>query len=557
MVRVPLAAIISALFMAAGGSAATGPEAPVSGAAHAPTVSVTASGAYSVSAAGEPLVDLLAAVSRAGKVRLTAASELGERRVHVYVAGLSPAALRKALAAVVGGVWTSRRDSGWRLEPSPGTRRERDAEEAARRARFFAGLRILVQRLRLDQAGIERLRREDPWSAEILSTPALRAATGLTALLGQQEWRQLEETGRVSLPPERLGPGLLRAFAEQANRLFDQLQKEAAAGLPEGFQPPPPLDVDQASRGPLLFVVGPSFTGQPYDHLKVALGSDRGPIAVAIHGTGSARTGGPRWTGPAARSGPAPAVRAAAGPSTKLRFDPVPRDWGEVLRQVSRSLKLAVVSEEFTRQFPVEAALRQRGELAGTPSRILDQLCELFGYQWRIAGGVHEIRSAVWYVDRELEPPGTLLKAAAAARQARRSLSLDWLLAAAAVPPARQARLWAHAPAAGFTLSRHGSALRFLAAVTPAQWKALEGMDGLACASLGLAAREALLEALRGSLPQPPGGLTPAALDSAHLRLSLEATVARLALSGAELPLSVAIPLPSAEATLGASPPAG
>jgi hypothetical protein len=219
-----------------------------------------------------------------------------------------------------------------------------------------------------------------------------------------------------------------------------------------------------------------------------------------------------------------------------------------VLEQVSRQLRISVVSEEFTRSFPAAAALRQRGEISGSTEEILDRLCEIFGYQWRLVDGVYQVRGQDWDVDRAQEPPGTLVKAVRVARQERRALSLDWLAAAALVAPARQPRLWLHAPSAQFAIARAGAAIRFYALLPPEQRAALQQEPGLPYASLAPQAQQALAAAARASLRQPPPDWSPAALAPARVRLVQGPAAARLILDNTEPRIEIEIPLPAAGA---------
>lgn len=503
---------------------------------------------------GEPVVDLLRDLSQGQPPRLSAAPVLGERRVNVFVRELPDTKLRQALADVVSGVWTRReRGAALHLEPDPAAVWERDVVIAARKTRFFQGLRSLIRDLSLDEEGRKRLEKTEPTSAGYLNNPASRVAIQLAALLTRPQWQELEASGRVTLTTEQLGPqgqSMLREYAQ----LVNEWQAETRRNIPDDPVPPdPPLDVEQVSQRPLQFWVdGPRMGPQsaPYSHLHVMIGdwppSHLGARSASMVVTGSQSMNMPqvRWAG----EGRAATETTAADSQVALSFKKPPSSWGEVLRAFHEGLKLQIVSEEITRQFPGFLQLGPRGQLTGSLPQILDRVCEAYGYQWRLKDGVYQFRSAAWYVAREQEPPGTLVKAAQIAREQGKPLSLDWLAAAARTAgPGPSNLLWVHAPAAMPVMMQHQPLLQFYGSLSSQQRAALESERGLPGEALSDGQRALLLQSVqrlaRGE-PVRPG-------PQPQVRLARGAASAAFTIQLGERTMDATIRLPGAQPTGG------
>jgi hypothetical protein len=465
-----------------------------------------------VSVAAEPVVDLLPELSKTGEPKLAAHPELGERRVHAYVRSVPPAAARRAVAMVVGGVWMKTEGSPTlRLEPDAAVTREIAAIQSARKQRFFAGLQSLPRQLSLDAAGLERLRKSDPGTALSLSEPGNRAAVQLLGLLGKAHWTALEQAGQLELQVEQLGPegavGIRRYVA-----LMNEARRQVDEQLPPGEKLDVPLlDADVAARGSLEFRVMPSSSGAPFGDLGIGLGDGTTAQFMRVSGSRSQDQPGPRWLD---RRG----VPGEKLPNTQaqIRLSRIPGSWEEALRLASTEGGLNLVSEEITRQFPLPPNLGSPP--AGSAAEVLDALCLAFGYQWRYEGGIYRFRSAAWYLERATEPPGTLVKAVETARKEKRNLELPWLAAAARVEPARLEKLWLHAPAAMPVVVRSQGLLRFFGALPAEQRLALTEAGGLPAQKLSPEQRHALVAILRTVAPAWP------AETAARATLRLEET---------------------------------
>lgn len=451
-----------------------------------------------VAAAAEPVVDLLPELAAAGEPKLTAHRDLGERRVHVQVRNLPPVEVRRAVAAVVGGVWMKTEGSPTlRLEPDANVTREMAAILKARKQRFFAGLHSLHRNLALDAVGLERLRKSDPAAAQYLSEPGNRAAIQLLGLLGKERWAALEQSNRLALPVAQLGPeapGVIRSYVALMNENFRKVQQQLPPG--ERFDVPP-LNAEAAARGSLVFRVRPGLNGAPFGHLEIGLGDGTTSQAMVVSGSRAQDEPNPHWID--RRGSPGEKISDAKAP---LRLSQAPHSWEEALRLVSTEGGLNLVSEEITRRPSIPPTLESAP--AGSQSEVLDKLCLWFGYQWRCEGGIYRFRSAAWYVERATEPPGTLVKAVEAARKEKRNLDLPWLAAAASVEPARLEKLWLHAPSAMPVVLRSQGLLRFFGMLPAAQRMALTSVDGLSAQKLSPEQRQALVAVLRTLAPAWP-----------------------------------------------------
>lgn len=458
-----------------------------------------ASGArITAAAAAEPVVDLLPELAPAGNPKLAAHPELGERRVHAYLRDVPPTEARRAVAAVVGGVWMKTEGGPTlRLEPDAAVTREIAAILNARKQRFFAGLRSLQRNLALDAAGLERLRKSDPDAALYLSEPGSRAAVQLLGLLGKDRWAALEQSQRLALPVEQLGPEaqvVIRQYVAVMNDARRRIEEQLPPGEKLGV---PPLDADTAVRGSLEFRVMPGLDGAPYGYLGIGLGDGATGQAAMVSGSRAQDKPGPRWLD--RRGSPGDKL---PDPQAQLRLSRVPRSWEEALRLVGTEGNLSLVSEEITRRFPIPPILTTPP--AGSQAEVLDTLCQVFGYQWRYEDGIYRFRHAAWYVERATEPPGTLVKAVETARKEKRNLELPWLAAAARVEPARQGKLWRHAPAAAPVTARSQGLLRFFDMLPAAARLDLTTEKGLAAQTLSPEQRQALLAVLRTLAPAWP-----------------------------------------------------
>jgi hypothetical protein len=473
--RVPVVMLSALALLSA--ARADGPGAAKPGGPEQTTT--TPSRPITLALSGEPVVDLLRDLSKGEPPRLSAAPALGERRVNVFVRELPDTKFRQALADVVSGIWVRReRGALLHLEPDPAALRERDGILTARKARFFDGLRSLVRDLALDEEGRKRLEKTEPAAAGYLNNPASRAAIQFTGLLTRPQWQELETSGRLTLTPEQLGPQGQTTLREYA-RLINEQQAEARKGITDDPLPAdPPLDVEQVSQRPLQFWVdGPPIgpARVPYSYLHVMVGDwptgQPGARSFSMVLTGSQTSNQPsvRWAGEGR------AAAATTGSQVTLSFRKPPSSWSEVLRAIHEGLKLQIVSDEFTRQFSPSLQLGPGAQMTGSLPQILDRICEPYRYQWRLKDGVYQFRSADWYVEREREPPGTLVKAARIAREQQKPLSLEWLAEAArAAGPVPSRLLWVHAPAATPVMMQHQPLLQFYGSLSAAQRAALE-----------------------------------------------------------------------------------
>jgi len=463
-----------------------------------------------LAAAAEPVVELLPELAGAGEPKLAAHRDLGERRVHAHVRNMPAAEARRAVAAVVGGVWMKTEGSPTlRLEPDANVVRESAAIPSTRKQRFFAGLQSLHRHLALDAAGLERLRKSDPGTALSLSEPGNRAAVQLMRLLGKEHWSALEQDGQLALRVEQLGPegpaGIRRYVAlmnEARRRIDEQLPPDQKLGVP-------PLDAEVAARGSLEFRVMPSSSGAPFGDLGIGLGDGATSQFMRVSGSRAQDEPSPRWIDH--RGSPGDKM---PDPKAQFRLSRVPRTWDEALRLVNTERGLNLVSEEITRRYPPNLMRLP----AGSAAEVLDELCRWFGYQWRYEGGIYRFRSAAWYVERATEPPGTLVKAVETARQEKRNLDLPWLAAAAGVEPARMEKLWFHAPSAAPVVVRSQGLLRFFGRLPAAQRRALAEEGGLPAQRLSPEHRQLLVAALRTIAPAWPAEM------AARATLRLEET---------------------------------
>lgn len=530
-----------AAFQTSGAGAASPPMGMPNVGDHALSPSADRSPPVTLQVTGEPVVDLLQTLSGQSGPRLTASMDLGERRVHVLVRDLRAALLRKMLAQVVDGLWVrTHAGAALDLEPDPAAIRERDAILARRRKQFFTGLRTLTRQLALDQAGLERLSKTGSSAAGYLMRPASRGAVQLMALLGEPQWQELETTGRVAVSPDQLGaagPSLMREYTRYVN----EAQKEMQKTLPPEFPAPEPLDPDQTSRGSLEFRVVPQANGEPYGFLSVGLGSQTSGAGMTISGSHAVNAPETRWIDSTGSAG----ERVPKGSRVMIRFPQQPRSWGEVLRRVAEGLHLQVMSEEYTRLMLPRIPLA--GEVSGSVPEVLDRLSDAFGYQWRMQGGVYQFRSITWYLDRDQEPPGTLVKAAIVARQQKQPLTLEWLAAAATVARKQQPKLWVHAPAAQPVVLRFQPLLLLYGSLSAKQRAALQAESGLSGEALSAQQQEEFFTALQQLAPE----WSPTEARQARVRLTRQATSVRFDFTSDEKSVQSVIPRPSAVASGG------
>lgn len=498
-----------------------------------------------VSAAAAPVVDLLPELAVAGEPKLAAQRELGERRVHAQVRNLPAMEVRRAVAAVVGGVWMKTTGSPTlRLEPDADVTREIAVILKARKQRFFAGLQSLHRKLALDAAGLERLRKSDPAAAQYLSEPGNRAAIQLLGLLGKERWLALEQSQRLALPVEQLGPeapGVIRSYVALLNENFHKVQQQLPPG--EKFDVPP-LNAEAAARGSLEFRVRPGLNGAPFGHLEIGLGDGTTSQAMVVTGSRAQDEPNPRWIDRRGSRG-----EKISASMAQLRLSQAPRSWEEALRLMSAEGGLNLVSEEITRRPSIPPTLERPP--AGSQAEVLDQLCLWFGYQWRYEGGIYRFRSAVWYVERATEPPGTLVKAVETARKEKRNLDLPWLAAAASVEPTRLEKLWLHAPSAMPVVMQSQGLLRFFGRLSAVQRMALAGEEGLPAQKLSPEQRQALVAALRTLAPTWPAE----AAARATMRLQETPAAARWVFTSDAGKVESTVMLPSpAPSPFGGSP---
>jgi hypothetical protein len=145
-------------------------------------------------------------------------------------------------------------------------------------------------------------------------------------------------------------------------------------------------------------------------------------------------------------------------------------------------------------------------------------------------------------VDRDREPPGTLVKAALAAREKKQPLSLEWLASAARLPHTRLGKLWVHAPAAQRIVPQFQSLLRFYGSLSPSQRAALAAGEELPAERLEPPQRETMRAAVTGIAREWKDG----AVARSRIRLTQSPQQARFVFTADGKPVEVAIPLPSA-----------
>jgi hypothetical protein len=495
------------------------------------------SGLVSLRVTGEPVVDLLRNLSDQGGPRLIAGREIGERRVHVFVQNLPQARLRKALAEIEHGMWL-RRDNGQTLlfEASPAAQREREAILAQRKKRLFDGLHLLTRRLALDRAALEELRKTDR-TVGYLTRPESRAAVQLTALLGEKHWQELDKSGRLVLSADQMGPNGSSLIREYLTRL-NAAQQEWNKLLPPDPPPPTPLDPGQASQMSLQFLLDPDpNTGEPFSHLSVGLAGEASATFIPITGSSASSARNTRWTTGTTTTSVTP---DRMSPVT-VRIENATGDWGRILNQLANQLRLQIVSEEYTRRQIFPPSPDKDKALSGPLPAVWDQLCSAYGYQWRLKDGVYQFRSATWYADRELEPPGTLIKAVATAREQKQPLPLEWLATAASVAPSRTQRLWVHVPSAQMPVMGFRPLLLFCASLSTEHWTTLETTTGLSVGTLSPQQR-ALFAA---ALPQVSRQLPADAAEHAYVRLVRAKASARFTITSGEKSVETVLPLPS------------
>jgi hypothetical protein len=433
-------------------------------------------------------------------------------------------------------VWVrEKQGKALRLEPRNSSAQETARALEERKRRFIAGIEKLVQGLSLDEAGLLRLNESDPASASLLAHAGARQAIQFTTLLDRRRWTQLASKGRLSLYADEIGPegfNLVRQFAGHLNNI---------ASPPGAADPsqPPLIDPKRIGHGPLVFEIRPDQSGQPYGFLAIGMRGDSGFASITLSGDQQPAT---RWNDTGKPKDDTAAKRS-------LQFARPPADWGEALRAAAEALDINVLSEDYTRP-SARPTFQLLGQLSGTTPELLDRLCGVFGYQWRLKDGVHQFRSAAWYVDRQQEPPGTLVKAAATARKEGRRLTLAWLAAAAALHPDRQPRLWRHAPEAAAVVEKSRGVLRFYDALTPAQRAVLETDGGLPAQRLERRQREELLSFLMST------GLSrqTAAVSAVMVKLVQTPEVARFTFftSARSVEATVELPQPGRVRTPGA-----
>jgi hypothetical protein len=472
-------------------------------------------------ATGEPVVDLLRDLSAKAGSRWTADAEIGERRTHVLLKEVPETRLRTAVADVVDGIWKERGSGDRILQADPHAAAEAERMLAKRRQEFFDRLRALIR-----NAG------QDPGpsapGSELQGAigGANRAAAQLAGLLGDQQWQQLADTGQLSLLREQLGDrgvALMGNYIQQLNEF--QLQTGS-----------PPLDPEEAAQGPFRFQIMPDANGEPYGGLQIMVQTRMAGGGMLIGGSRPANGPPTRWTDgrPTRNDG------NSREPTMTVNFDQPPANWGVALRAVAQDLKLSIVSEDYTHRPGFASMLR--GQVTGTVPEILDRLCRTFGYQWRVRNGIYEFRSAAWYVDRKLEPPGTLVKIAVVAREEKQPLGLEWMARTAALTADQQMRLRTYAFAGVDTAQRFRPVLLFFNVLSSGERAALERETGLKPDRLQPRQREALVAALQPLAPD--WQLRDAAQARASLKQDLNTARFSFTLNGRTV--EAAIPLPTA-----------
>src|SRR5262245_11239615 len=122
MVRIAKRTLLGISLVVAGAAINPGFTQPAPGTA-APKPGAT--GTVTVRAVGEPVVELLQEVTRQAGAERKAVPDLGERRVHLFAAGVPEPKVRRALAQVVGGLWVRiGQTEALRLEADGATERE-------------------------------------------------------------------------------------------------------------------------------------------------------------------------------------------------------------------------------------------------------------------------------------------------------------------------------------------------------------------------------------------------------------------------------------------------
>ncbi len=488
--------------------------------------------------ASEPLSDILEQLGREGGLRLEAERGLGERSIHAVANGLTPAQARTALAHVVDGSWADR-DAGkrLRLEPSPAARREQERILRDRQQRLVADLRQLASYLALDKASGERLATSDPVAWSRLSRPESRGAIRLASLLRQPQWDRLFATGQLRVSARELGPSGPAALRDFGSAL-QAAHLEIDRTLPEGVPRPAFVDPKEAAENPLDFRVAAGPSGQPWGAIAVNLAAKSGDHTAAgalVSGSRAESPPGTRWID---RAG-SPGDLVPPGQQVTVRFQRAPSSWAEALRAVAEQASCPVVSEDCTRRMPPPVILLQDG-LTGPLPEVLDGVCRVFGYQWRFKSPVFEFRSATWYVDRDREPPASLLKALSRAREEKRNLGLGWLADASALTPERLGTLAQHASQGVHVVSRSRAILQLYATLSPAQRESLTKGDSLAAASLSPAQRAAFVAALTPLAP----GWPAVVVGRASVRLTQDARRATFVFASGEASVECPVMLP-------------
>ena len=133
-----------------------------------------------------------------------------------------------------------------------------------------------------------------------------------------------------------------------------------------------PFDWNSLKSGVLeLDAVGIPGIDRPYTYLQVGLTTGQVTHAIPISGPGGAIDPDPRWPeegrepgrGAISQDERRPDGAAPAEDRTTLHFEAPPKQWGAVLQQVARQLRLQIVSEEYTRlqpPFPFDPSRDQR-----------------------------------------------------------------------------------------------------------------------------------------------------------------------------------------------------
>jgi hypothetical protein len=178
----------------------------------------------------------------------------------------------------------------------------------------------------------------------------------------------------------------------------------------------------------------------------------------------------------------------------------------DVLEALHRATGMPVVGDYYTRlHTPREVTVRDRPLF-----ETLNRLADTTRHQWRKDGSWLQFRTASFYDERMKEVPSRLLERWSAARRERGALPLAHL---AEITALSDAQLDASAMAAGarecyglveWDLARSRgvrSHLRFLASLTPAQWREVTGKSGLAFADMTLPQQQQYLALAFGDRP--------------------------------------------------------